>query len=482
MSLTGLLPGTTYYAHIQDSCGAGGYSAWVVDSFTTGLCTPVTAITVDSTTDTSVTFSFSPASGSVGYTYTVTTSAGTPSGGTSTADTTATVTGLTPGATYYIQVQSSCGGGSSSWIASSFTTSICDTVSGITSTSTDTSITFSFSGGTASGFYYIVDTSATAPAGGYSGYTFTTATSVSVASGLTAGTTYYLHILSSCAGGPSTWAIAAGNTGTCDAPVASVTTYGDTDVVILWTDVSGAAGYQYAISTSTTAPASGVNTTVTSLDTTGLPAGTYFVYVRTSCGGSAYSSWTQIPFSIAPCDTITGSAVSVAPTSTSASFTWGAESGVAGYYYIVNNSPSNPSTTTTGTYTTSPSATVTGLTDSTQYYLHIEVVCGAGAGMYSSWITVPFFTATTGVVNVNSNEFDVKAFPNPAINTVTVKVSGDLGTNRVVELTDITGKTLRKVNMTTDQVDVDLSDVAAAIYFIKYTDDSHTQVIKINKQ
>ena len=51
-----------------------------------------------------------------------------------------------------------------------------------------------------------------------------------------------------------------------------------------------------------------------------------------------------------------------------------------------------------------------------------------------------------------------------------------------LELTDVTGKTLSKIDMLTDQADIDVSNVAAGIYLIKYTDDDHSQVIKINKQ
>ncbi|MFZ4059182.1 MAG: hypothetical protein ACOYKE_13655, partial [Ferruginibacter sp.] len=58
-----------------------------------------------------------------------------------------------------------------------------------------------------------------------------------------------------------------------------------------WTAVSGATAYEYAVNTSATPPASGTNTTSTSVPVTGLASATqHYLHVRTVCG-AAFSSW-----------------------------------------------------------------------------------------------------------------------------------------------------------------------------------------------
>ncbi|MCZ2276747.1 MAG: GEVED domain-containing protein [Bacteroidia bacterium] len=53
-----------------------------------------------------------------------------------------------------------------------------------------------------------------------------------------------------------------------------------------------AVGYEYAVQTSNTPPASGTPTTGTSASVTGLtPNTTYYLFVRTDCGGGDYSTW-----------------------------------------------------------------------------------------------------------------------------------------------------------------------------------------------
>jgi hypothetical protein len=64
-----------------------------------------------------------------------------------------------------------------------------------------------------------------------------------------------------------------------------------------------ASGYEWAVTTSATAPASGTTTTATTASSTGLTTGsTYYLHVRSNCGGGVYSSWqTSAPFTLNYC-------------------------------------------------------------------------------------------------------------------------------------------------------------------------------------
>ncbi len=62
------------------------------------------------------------------------------------------------------------------------------------------------------------------------------------------------------------------------------------------------AGYEYAITTSATPPASGTATTATSLTNIALPATntTYYLHVRTNCDASGYSAWATSASFVSP--------------------------------------------------------------------------------------------------------------------------------------------------------------------------------------
>ncbi len=127
--VTGLIPGQNYYAHVLDSCGAGNLSEWVTVPFSTPSVTPcdtVTGLSVSSITSTSATLSWTAVTGSLGYEYTVNTSAAAPTvSGTTTTATSVPITGLLAGLSYYAHVLDSCGTGNlSAWVTVPFMTTL----------------------------------------------------------------------------------------------------------------------------------------------------------------------------------------------------------------------------------------------------------------------------------------------------------------------------------------------------------------------
>lgn len=77
---------------------------------------------------------------------------------------------------------------------------------------------------------------------------------------------------------------------------------------IAWNAVSGVLGYEWAVTTSATPPASGTATATNSGGpATGLTAGTsYFAHVRSACAGPTFSAWTSFPFGWIPNDSACG--------------------------------------------------------------------------------------------------------------------------------------------------------------------------------
>ena len=140
-SPTGLTPGTTYYAHVRDSCGLTSFSVWNTIPFTTlsATCNAVTGLTASAITSTSATVSWTPATGALGSQYVINTNPADPlTSGTPTTLTSTNATGLTPATTYYAHVRDSCGATAlSAWVTIPLTTLAGTGISNVNAPGTD---------------------------------------------------------------------------------------------------------------------------------------------------------------------------------------------------------------------------------------------------------------------------------------------------------------------------------------------------------
>ncbi|GAA4462614.1 T9SS type A sorting domain-containing protein [Nemorincola caseinilytica] len=272
----------------------------------------------------------------------------------------------------------------------------CPPVTGLSvSAITSGSATLTWTAATgATGYEFAVTTSSTPPASG----TYT-ATTTANATGLSPSTTYYAHVRTQCGTPYSTWVTSASfttlpSTSTC-AAVTGVTMSGITagSATLNWAAVTGAIGYEWAVNTSATPPASGTLTTLLTATASGLTASTvYYAHVRTKCSATSFAAWTTNTFTTtaaSTCPAITG-LTATAITSVSATVSWTAvtSGGSLGYQYVINNTVTDP--VGSGTNTTATSTSPTGLTPGTTYYAHVRDSCGVGN--FSPWSTIPFTT------------------------------------------------------------------------------------------
>lgn len=189
--------------------------------------------------------------------------------------------------------------------------------------------------------------------------------------------------------------IAAGSS--CPTPTgltnSSVTT---TSATISWAAASGAVSYavDYKLNSSATWISAATSTTATSLNLSGLNAGSLYDWrVSTTCatGSSAFATaqFTTQVVCVAP----TG--LSSTPSSTSATVNWTAVNGAVSYAvdYKLNTDASWISLSTAQTST---SATITGLTASTLYDWRVSATCPSGT---TTATTAQFTTTATPVCN-----------------------------------------------------------------------------------
>jgi hypothetical protein len=122
--LTGLTAGSTYNFQIQAVC-ASGTSSYVASTFTTktaNSCGNPTGLTSSSITTTGSTLGWTAVSGATSYNVQYKLSTATTWTTTTSTTTSKALTGLTAGSTYNFQIQAVCASGTSSYVASTFTT------------------------------------------------------------------------------------------------------------------------------------------------------------------------------------------------------------------------------------------------------------------------------------------------------------------------------------------------------------------------
>jgi hypothetical protein len=175
----------------------------------------------------------------------------------------------------------------------------------------------------------------------------------------------------------------------CTIPAVSVNNITNSSAAISWLPISGASGYEYEITASSTPPGSGTATTSTTYNASGLTAATqYYVHVRTNCGGGSFSNWSSTSFTTASvaCNapaTPTVNSVGI----TTADISWNVVSGATGYEYFISTSSAAPGT---GTAITGTTQNATGLTGGTTYYIFVRTNCGSGN--FSPWVSETFTT------------------------------------------------------------------------------------------
>ena len=247
-----------------------------------------------------------------------------------------------------------------------------------------------------------------------------------------------------------------------------------------WDTVFNPIGYQLIYTTSKGTPTSGAGAlflTSSSTTLTGLLENTtYYVYVRTICGSKDTSDWAVDSFrTLITCHK--PDVKITALTNSRAIAYWDPVLTSYKYEYAVTNSPAPPAFGTT-IYTNQIQVP---LQPGQKYWVHVRAYCNT---MYteSDWGNAAFETFPTSVSNVNINSIGLEAYPNPVKDILNVKLYNKIDGTATLTLTDVTGKTIKQVSVTDTKVELDMNGIAPGMYQLKYTDRSHIDVIKINKQ
>ncbi|KAA5537353.1 T9SS type A sorting domain-containing protein [Taibaiella lutea] len=73
------------------------------------------------------------------------------------------------------------------------------------------------------------------------------------------------------------------------------------------------------------------------------------------------------------------------------------------------------------------------------------------------------------------------ASPNPVNQTLNVSVNGKIDGKATIQVIDITGKIIQKIQVSSNDTNIDMSALSNGTYIIKYNDNSNSSVIKVTK-
>ncbi|MBR4535498.1 MAG: fibronectin type III domain-containing protein [Bacteroidales bacterium] len=268
---------------------------------------------------------------------------------------------------------------------------------------------------------------------------------------------------------------------TCDMPTnlnATATAYNTANVT--WTaggsETSWNLQYRTGTANWTTLP---VNATTYQI--TGLAAQTtYEVRVQANCGNNNTSDWTAaVSFTtpaapVDPCDAPTNLQVN-SITQTSATMTWtagGSETSWKVGYKLSSASQWQEATVQTTSYN------IEGLTAASTYDVRVKAICSADN--QSDFVSTTFTTQTVGIDNITLAN-SINLMPNPADNYIDLNVNSNVEVKEAV-VYNAFGQMIQKVELNNNHTRIDLSDMAAGMYFVRVNSDNVSATKKFIKR
>jgi hypothetical protein len=332
------------------------------------------------------------------------------------------------------------------------------------------------------GYDYVVDQNAslTPP------YTPSTITNTTFnKTGLTPSTQYYLHVRNKCsANNPSPWVDYAFTTlPPCEPPKGfQATNLEPSSATLNWDPWPSAQTYDVIVDQVAAAPVSttgAVNTALTSIPTGTLQENTlYYVHIRSNCAGGQQSWWSLDSFlTPIPCREPKVK-IDYVNTDEAVAY-WDPVPTATRYEYAITTSPTPPPV---GTEYPSTAVHTSALNDGREYFVHVRSHCNSiGIVGTSPWGTASFKTFPVSVKGAGRDQLSVAAYPNPVDNLLTIEVSGRRTAAAELILTNVAGKELQHIRAENAKTNIDMSGLAPGIYFVRYTDQAYSRVIRITK-
>ena len=265
---------------------------------------------------------------------------------------------------------------------------------------------------------------------------------------------------------------------TCNVPTnltATATAYNTANVT--WTAGGSETAWnlQYKAASATNW-SSNIAVNTTNYQLTGLTAETaYQVRVQANCGNGNTSDWATANFTtpaepVDPCDAPTNLQVSNI-THNSATATWtpgGNETAWNIQYKLQSASQWQEANVQT------PSYDIEGLTANSTYDVRVKAICAADN--QSDFVTATFTTLVDAINDVTLAQ-NINLMPNPADNYIELSINSNVEVKEAV-VYNAFGQMIQTVQLTENHARIDLSNMAAGMYFVRVNGEGVTATKK----
>ena len=268
---------------------------------------------------------------------------------------------------------------------------------------------------------------------------------------------------------------------TCNTPTnltATATAYNAADVTWNAGGNEGAWTLQYKAASAT--DWNTVTVTVTNYQLTLLTAETeYQVRVQANCYDGIASDWATTSFTtpavpVDPCDAPTNLQVSnITHNSATASWTPGGNETAWNIQYKLQSASqwqeANVQT---------PSYDIEGLTANSTYDVRVKAICSADN--QSDFVNTTFTTLVDAINDVTLAQ-NISLMPNPADNYIELSINSNVEVKEAV-VYNAFGQMIQKVELNDNHARIDLSDMAAGMYFVRVNSDNVSATKKFIKR
>ena len=240
-----------------------------------------------------------------------------------------------------------------------------------------------------------------------------------------------------------------------------------------------ARGFQWKLTnggTYTIVPATGTTMSHNLTDLTAETSYTYRAFATTANTTSygAEITFTTLPNDVEPCEAPTNLIFNNV-TTTTATVTWTAV-GSANTWKVQYRQQGTTQWQEATVQTTSYD--MEGLTPNTTYEVQVKAICADGNE--SDLLTGTVTTQTVGINNITLAN-SINLMPNPADNYIELSVNSNVNVKEAV-VYNAFGQMIQKVELTDNHARINLSDMAAGMYFVRVNGDNVTATKKFIKR
>ncbi len=259
----------------------------------------------------------------------------------------------------------------------------------------------------------------------------------------------------------------------CEKPLnVNVTNVTDNSALVWWLETGGATSWNVKVDNGVVE--SIITANATSLTLSNLTAATsYTVSVQSICDTENLSGWSDVVTFTTdtavvpePCEPPTGlHATDIG--SHHATLEWDMQDNVGGWHVQCRGlGTTDWSDTISGLNT----VTIPNLAPSTSYEARVRALCEEN--VTSEWSAIMTFLTNTGIEGYLSGS--ISLYPNPAEDYIEIRVSGDGLDILRWEMFDVYGKVLASAEVTDNEAKIQVSALAAGMYFVRLQTDKGT--------